>query len=79
MDAAGSSWGTYINYIRIIVTYHCFECFLHLRIDEEKKATCTASGIRVPPSHLIDNLFIDLLAGLRPEFLEVPAPECCAI
>ena len=31
------------------------------------------------PFHLPNQILIDLLAGLRPEFREVPAPECCTI
>ena len=62
-----------------IKSYHRTECFLHLTADEVKKAQDADYGIRVPPSHLLNQILIDLLAGLRPEFLEVPAPECCTI
>ena len=61
------------------MTYHCFECILHLFVDEDKKATNTHTGIRVHPFHLLYQIFINFLAGLRPEFREVPAPECCTI
>ena len=61
------------------MTYHRSECILHLFVDEDKKAINTITGIRVHPFHLLTQSFIDLLAGLRPEFLEVPAPECCTI
>ena len=65
--------------IEFVESYHLFERSLHLTADEVKKVQDADYGIRVPPSHLLYQIFIDLLAGLRPEIREVPAPEFCTI